>query len=322
VSGQLYAPLAYAAGPSFFHPTADYHLAGPFAEIPAIANFEVHCANFAQLILTSSNILFIISFLGADVEWFFHLIAASTKLSIPYIALEYIFDLPPLGENTTAEIGLAELTCLVFFQLGIGRILKRRRKAMWKFDPVNENEVHRRAAEIVRNDEEALKKFHYQWADAWNTHKRSAYNRDSRNRPPEFEEWENVGTFRWRHYMTPIQFEQQCAEYLSLHGWETATTKGSGDFGVDIMALKRGYLVVLQCKFYSSPIGISAVQEILGARIYHRASLGVVVSNQTYTPAAIQLAERAEILLLHYSELSQIDGLLWQYSPWRNSERE
>ena len=92
--------------------------------------------------------------------------------------------------------------------------------------------------------------------------------------------------FRWHEGMSPIEFEQRCADYLSLRGWESTTTKGSGDQGVDVVACKNNIVLVVQCKKYSKPVGNKAVQEIIAAKAYMQATFAAVVSNQTYTPAA------------------------------------
>lgn len=44
--------------------------------------------------------------------------------------------------------------------------------------------------------------------------------------------------------MSPMQFEQYCAEILRDNGWDTHLTKASGDQGVDVVAYKSGVKVV------------------------------------------------------------------------------
>ncbi len=116
--------------------------------------------------------------------------------------------------------------------------------------------------------------------------------------------------FRWHERMSPTEFERCCADYLNLRGWVSETTKGSGDQGADVLARKAGHLLVLQCKKYAKPIGNKAVQEVISAKVYKRATSAAVVSNQPYTPAARELAQRAGVLLLHFSDLRNIDRLL------------
>ena len=57
-------------------------------------------------------------------------------------------------------------------------------------------------------------------------------------------------------------FEYFCAELLKKHGFlEVEVTRGSGDYGIDILAEKEGVTYAIQCKCYTSPVGVKAVQE-------------------------------------------------------------
>lgn len=109
---------------------------------------------------------------------------------------------------------------------------------------------------------------------------------------------------------TPTDYEHFCAEQLRFVGWEARTTKGSGDQGTDIIAEKDNIRLVVQCKLYTSPVGNKAVQEISAARLHERANLAAVVTNNRYTPAAQQLAHTNNVMLLHHSELKDIDDII------------
>jgi hypothetical protein len=110
--------------------------------------------------------------------------------------------------------------------------------------------------------------------------------------------------------MTPVEFEAFCAEQLRQSGWDAHVTRQSRDQGVDVFAEKNGLRIVLQCKLYSAPVGNKAVQEAVAARAFEQAHYCAVVSNSSYTPAAEQLASTNKVLLLHYSDLKQIESLI------------
>lgn len=110
--------------------------------------------------------------------------------------------------------------------------------------------------------------------------------------------------------MSPTDYERHCAELLTRAGWDARTTKGSGDQGADVIATRGGKRLVLQCKLYSSPVGNTAVQEVVAAKIHEGAGFGAVVSNAAFTPAARQLAATTGTLLLHHSELTTIEKRL------------
>ena len=62
--------------------------------------------------------------------------------------------------------------------------------------------------------------------------------------------------------MTGIEYESFVAKYLRQHGYHNVSvTKASGDYGVDVIAHKKGKKYAVQCKYYTKPVGISAVQE-------------------------------------------------------------
>jgi restriction system protein len=106
-----------------------------------------------------------------------------------------------------------------------------------------------------------------------------------------------------------IDYEKFCAERLRAAGWHAQVTKATGDQGTDIIAEhsgRRGRRVVIQCKFYTSPVGNKAVQEVVAARLHERADIAVVVSNATYTKSARQLAGTTGVVLLHHDELSSL----------------
>ncbi len=84
---------------------------------------------------------------------------------------------------------------------------------------------------------------------------------------------------------------------------------------MDVVAEKNHVRVVLQCKLYKRPVGNKAVQEAAAARAHERANFGFVVSNSKYTQDAEQLASTNSILLLHYSDLRNLDALIRPTSP-------
>lgn len=60
--------------------------------------------------------------------------------------------------------------------------------------------------------------------------------------------------------MTGYEYEQVVARYLQRHGYYgVQVTRGSGDFGVDIIAHRGFTKYAVQCKYYSSPVSLGAV---------------------------------------------------------------
>ncbi len=94
------------------------------------------------------------------------------------------------------------------------------------------------------------------------------------------------------------EFEYFCAELLRRNGFlEVEVTKGSGDYGVDILAEKDGVTYAIQCKCYMAPVGVKAVQEAYAGRDYYDRMVGAVLTNQYFTTPAIEAAKKLKILL-------------------------
>ncbi len=94
------------------------------------------------------------------------------------------------------------------------------------------------------------------------------------------------------------EFEHYCGELLKKCGFqEVQVTRGSGDYGVDILAEKDGVTYAVQCKCYNVPVGVKAVQEAYAGRDYYDRMVGAVLTNQYFTQPAIEAARKLKILL-------------------------
>ena len=111
-------------------------------------------------------------------------------------------------------------------------------------------------------------------------------------------------------------FERFCADLLKARGFlEVEVTKGSGDFGVDILAEKDGISYAFQCKRYDEPVGVKAVQEIYAGRDYYDRQVGVVMTNQYFTAPAVEAARKLKILLWDRGYLEE----MMEETPWTST---
>jgi hypothetical protein len=106
-------------------------------------------------------------------------------------------------------------------------------------------------------------------------------------------------------HSTGEAYEEYVGSIFEKAGWETVRTPASGDQGADLVCMKAGSKLVVQCKFYAGNVGNAAVQEVHAARGFYEASHAVVVSNAGYTRSAIALAEKLGILLVSDDKLEQ-----------------
>ena len=94
------------------------------------------------------------------------------------------------------------------------------------------------------------------------------------------------------------EFEYYCADILTEMGFvDVEVTKGSGDFGVDILAEKDGVSYAFQCKCYDKPIGVKAIQEVYAGKDYYDRMVGVVMTNQYFTQPAVDMAKKLHVML-------------------------
>ena len=94
-------------------------------------------------------------------------------------------------------------------------------------------------------------------------------------------------------------YEYLVAKYLRGHGYTgVKVTKGSGDFGVDVTAHKAGHKYAVQCKYYTNPVSLGAIQEAVAGKALYNCDRAMVVTNNTFTKAARELANANNVLLL------------------------
>ncbi|WP_205878912.1 restriction endonuclease [Mycobacterium camsae] len=96
------------------------------------------------------------------------------------------------------------------------------------------------------------------------------------------------------------EFEKFVAQVFAANGHHATVTKNSGDYGVDLVL--NGEIAV-QAKFYGSVVGPSAVQEVVAGRAVYGCSEAWVVTNSTFTPAAVTLAKANGVRLIAGDEL-------------------
>lgn len=109
------------------------------------------------------------------------------------------------------------------------------------------------------------------------------------------------------------EYEQYCLGLLRGLGWTTHMTEASGNRGIGILAEKGGQKLVIEFKQCSIPVEDKALREMIGGMKIKDTYFAAVVCNSSFTPSALDLADKIGILLLHHSELNRLDELF----SWR-----
>lgn len=90
--------------------------------------------------------------------------------------------------------------------------------------------------------------------------------------------------------MTGEEFEEFLKAHFEKLGYKVDTTPKSNDYGADLVMDKDGYRTVVQAKGWVNKVGIEAVQQIIGAKAYYKANKCIVITNNYFTPNAVNLA--------------------------------
>lgn len=107
--------------------------------------------------------------------------------------------------------------------------------------------------------------------------------------------------------MTPRQFEELVCEHYRKQGYKTEITPLSGDYGIDVFATKGKEKLAIQAKMYGSStrkINRQCVMELHGAKDYFDCTKAVIVTDGTFLPDAIQVAEKLNIEIIYLNSLT------------------
>lgn len=91
---------------------------------------------------------------------------------------------------------------------------------------------------------------------------------------------------------TGYDYERMVAKSLRRKGYRNVeVTSKSGDYGADVIGTDpSGNRVCIQCKFYQTPVGLSAVQEVVSAKAKYNCTKAAVYTNSQFTKQAKELA--------------------------------
>lgn len=96
-------------------------------------------------------------------------------------------------------------------------------------------------------------------------------------------------------------------ELLHKNGYKNVeVTKGSGDFGADVIAEKDNIRYAFQCKRFNSTVGPKSIGEVLRGMYRYNCNKGVVITNNYFTRQAIKEGEICEIELWDRDKLSYL----------------
>lgn len=106
-------------------------------------------------------------------------------------------------------------------------------------------------------------------------------------------------------HMSGEEFEDWLAILFRATGWRVRHTVTTGDFGADIIISRGDEALVVQAKRQGRPVGVAAVQQAASARLHYGATAAMVVTNTTFTPAALELAGTTRVTLWDREDIAR-----------------
>ena len=108
--------------------------------------------------------------------------------------------------------------------------------------------------------------------------------------------------------MEGYMFEDYLKILFFYLGYKVKVTQKSRDYGADLVLInpQNNKKIIVQAKRYNKAVGSKAVQEIYTAKIHYNADDAWVVTNNTFTPQAEQLAKENQIRLIDRTELIEL----------------
>lgn len=104
-------------------------------------------------------------------------------------------------------------------------------------------------------------------------------------------------------YLSGHDFERFLSSLFYRMGYKNKVTKGSYDFGADLIVSDGRTKIVIQAKRYNSKVGIKAVQEVFSAMHYYDAQQAYVFTNSYFTKSARLLAQKLDVKLCDRNHL-------------------
>ncbi|MDM8151308.1 restriction endonuclease [Priestia megaterium] len=108
--------------------------------------------------------------------------------------------------------------------------------------------------------------------------------------------------------MNGAEFENYLDVLFKSIGYKTKVTPTSRDYGADLIITKNSIKIAVQAKRYSEKVGISAVQQVSGAKSYYHAQEAWVVTNNYFTEPAKKLAAANNVGLIDRDKLIQLSA--------------
>lgn len=87
-----------------------------------------------------------------------------------------------------------------------------------------------------------------------------------------------------------FEMESKLKEVIENAGYDVTATRGSGDFGVDLIVKYGGNVMAIQCKKWNKPVGPKGVMEVYAGGAYYGCNEYCVFAPSGFTQSAMEMA--------------------------------
>lgn len=102
------------------------------------------------------------------------------------------------------------------------------------------------------------------------------------------------------------EFETLTAEVFDSQGYKVQETINGADGGVDVIAKRKGKVYLIQCKHWTSRVGVAVVREMAGIVATSKAQAGIIVATNGFSQEAQRFAEQSQVELIDGAELIEL----------------
>ena len=106
--------------------------------------------------------------------------------------------------------------------------------------------------------------------------------------------------------MSGYEFESYLKDIFKNLNYKVKQTPLSNDQGADLIIERDKVTTVVQAKRYSKPVGNKAVQEAISAKHYYNTNKAMVITNNSFTRSAKELAKRTKVKLWDKTILNEL----------------
>jgi restriction system protein len=104
--------------------------------------------------------------------------------------------------------------------------------------------------------------------------------------------------------MSGLEFENYLKNVLSHQGYSVEKTPATGDLGVDLIAERGHSRLAIQVKRYQGKVSRTAVSDAVAGMHHYSCNGSMVITNSSFSPGAISLAESNQCILIDREILS------------------